>query len=250
MLKEERRQLILEILNKEQKVIASDLINRFMVSEDTIRRDLKELDNQGLIRRVHSGALKIGPPVTDFAQREDLLNDAKIAIAKKALPLIKNNQVIIIDGGTTNLRLVNQLPKTLSATVITNSPPIATALKPYENIEIIMVGGTLYKQSMVNLGPDTIEALSLMRADLYIMGIYNIDSQIGISVPTLNEAFVKRKMASISTEIIGLVTADKIGTASNQIVTPASVLTYLVTEDTVNHNVVKAYQKQHIMVIV
>lgn len=249
MLKEERRQLILDILDKEQKVIASDLINRLGVSEDTIRRDLKELDNQGLLRRVHSGALKIGPSLVDFSVREAFLNDKKLAIAKKALPLIKNNQVIIIDSGTTNLRLVNQLPKTLSATVITNSPPIASALAPYENIEIIMLGGTLYKHSMANLGPDTIEALSLMRADLYIMGIYNIDPQIGISVPTLNEAFVKRKMADISTEVMGLVTADKLGTASNQIVTPVNVLTYLITEDIVSQSVINAYQKQHIIVI-
>lgn len=248
MLKEERQQKILEILNEEQRVIASDLSQRFSVSEDTIRRDLKELDQKELIRRVHSGALKIGPPVTDFEKRQKISNDLKENLAGKALPYIQENTVILIDGSTTNLHLVNLLPLNLKATIITNSPPIAMALAYHEQIEVLMIGGTLYKQSMVNLGIDTVEYLNNIRVDLYIMGIYNIDDQIGISVPSIGEALVKRKMASISTEIMGLVTADKLGTVSNQIIAPADTLTYLVTEN-INPNISKLYTKQKILVV-
>ena len=159
MLKEERQQKILEILDEEQKIIASDLSQRLHVSEDTIRRDLKELDQKKLIRRVHSGALKIGPPVTDFEKRQKISNDLKETLAKKALPYIQENTVILIDGSTTNLQLVNALPINFKATVITNSPPIAMALAYHEQIEVLMIGGTLYKQSMVNLGIDTVEYL-------------------------------------------------------------------------------------------
>ncbi|MBP9478658.1 MAG: DeoR/GlpR transcriptional regulator [Sebaldella sp.] len=248
MLKEERQQKILEILDEEQRVIASDLSQRFSVSEDTIRRDLKELDQKELIRRVHSGALRIGPPVTDFEKRQKISNDSKEILAKKALPYIRENTVILIDGSTTNLHLVNLLPINLKATIITNSPPIAMALAYHEQVEVLMIGGTLYKQSMVNLGIDTIEYLNNIRVDLYVMGIYNIDDQIGISVPSISEALVKRKMISISTEIMGLVTLDKLGTVSNQIIAPANVLTYLVTED-INLNISKLYAKQKIIVV-
>ncbi|CAH0346713.1 DeoR/GlpR family DNA-binding transcription regulator [Bacillus sp. CECT 9360] len=248
MLKEERQQRILQFLNDEHKIIASDLSKRLSVSEDTIRRDLKELDNQGLIKRVHSGALRIGPPVVDFSTRQNIFNEIKINLATKALDFIKEEMVLLIDGATTNLHLVNQLPLSLKATIITNSPPIAMALTNHQHIEVIMIGGTLFKQSMVNLGIDTVESLNTMRADLYIMGIYKIDPHIGISVPSLSEALVKRKMASISTEILGMVTSDKLATISNHIVCPTNHLTYLITEN-VNSEIKSLYDNQGITVI-
>lgn len=248
MLKEERQQRILQILNDEHKVIASDLSKRLSVSEDTIRRDLKELDNQRLIKRVHSGALRIGPPVVDFSTRQNISNEIKINLAKKALDFIKDDMVLLIDGGTTNLHLVNQLPLSIKATVITNCPPIAMALSNHKDIEVIMIGGTLFKQSMVNLGIDTVETLDSIRADLYIMGIYKIDPHIGISVPSLSEALVKRKMASISTEILGMVTSDKLDTISNHIVCPTNNLTYLITEH-VNTDIKTLYENQGIVIV-
>ncbi|GGF27987.1 DeoR family transcriptional regulator [Halobacillus andaensis] len=248
MLKQERQQIIVDILNEEHKVIASDLSKRLSVSEDTIRRDLKELDNQGVIKRVHSGALRKGPPVEDFSTRQEISNETKLNLATKALHLIKDDMVILIDGGTTNLQLVHQLPLSLKATVITNSPPIAMALNNHKDVEVIMIGGTLFKQSMVNLGVDTFEALHTMRADLYIMGIYKIDLQIGISVPSLSEALVKRKMASISTEVLGMVTNDKLDTISNHIVCPTDKLTYLITEQ-IKPDIKKLYEKQRITII-
>ncbi|WP_093194169.1 DeoR/GlpR family DNA-binding transcription regulator [Salimicrobium halophilum] len=248
MLKQERQQKILEILNGEQRVIASDLSQRLFVSEDTIRRDLKELDNKGLIRRVHSGAMRIGPPVVDFSTRKNVMNELKMDLAKKALEFIKEDMVLLIDGGTTNLHFVNQLPLTLKATVITNSPPIAMALTNHNDIEVIMIGGTLFKESMVNLGVNTVEFLDNIRADLYVMGIHKIDPNIGISVPSLGEAEVKRKMASVSNEILAMVTSDKLNTFSNHIVTPASALTYLITDND-QSDILSSYHSQQITVV-
>ncbi|WP_273834237.1 DeoR/GlpR family DNA-binding transcription regulator [Guptibacillus sedimenti] len=248
MLKQERQQKIIDILNEEHKIIASDLSKRLSVSEDTIRRDLKELDSQGVIKRVHSGALRKGPPVQDFTTRKEIYNETKLNLAHKALHYIKDDMVLMIDGGTTNLQLVHQLPLSLKGTLITNSPPIAMALSNHSELEVIMIGGTLFKQSMVNLGIDTYETLNTMRADLYIMGIYNIDPEIGISVPSSSEALVKRKMASISTEVLGMVTNDKLDTVSNHIVSPTDQLTYLITEN-VNADIKRLYEKQGIAII-
>jgi DeoR/GlpR family transcriptional regulator of sugar metabolism len=248
VLKQERQQKILEILNDEQKVIARDLSERLMVSEDTIRRDLKELDNSGLVRRVHSGALRIGPPVVDFSTRKNVQSDVKTDLAEKALDFVKEDMVLLIDGGTTNLNFVNLLPLSLKATVITNSPPIAMALAKHNDIEVIMIGGTLFKESMVNLGIDTVEFLNNIRADLYVMGIHKIDPQIGISVPSLGEAAVKRKMVSVSNEVLSMVTSDKLNTFSNHIVTPANSLTYLIT-DNIQPDIITSYHSQQITVI-
>jgi len=248
MLKEERQQNILEILNSEQKVITSDLSKRLSVSEDTIRRDLKELDTQGLIKRVYSGALRKGPPVVDFFSRQNISSDIKTELANKALCFIEDGQVILIDGSTTNLHLVNQLPLSLEATIITNSPPISMALSNHKNVEVIMLGGILFKESMINLGVQTVESLGTMVADLYIMGIYNIDAEKGISVPTLSECLLKRKMLEVSTERLALVTADKLGAVSNQIICPAEDLVYMVTEN-IDSDIKRLYEEQDIIVI-
>lgn len=248
MLKEERKQKILDILQLEQKVIASDLSKLFDVSEDTVRRDLKELDALGLIKRVHSGALLVGPPVTDFAYRQTLSLDIKTKMAKKALPFLKEESVIIIDGSTTNLALTDVIPQDFRATIITNSPPIAISLSQHKNINVINIGGTFYKQSMINIGVGTYETLKKMRADLYIMGVYNIDTENGTSVPTLEEAEIKRIMTDISTEVLSMITADKFGTVSNHIVGQAEELSYIISEQA-SEKVKKEYGKKNIIVI-
>lgn len=248
MLKEERQQKILDLLNLEQKVIASDLSQVFNVSEDTIRRDLKDLDNQGLIKRVHSGALRVGPPVTDFSFRESIEKDIKKKIATKALPFLKEESVILIDGSTTNLSLVNLIPLDFRATVITNSPPIAVALSQHRNIEVINLGGLFYKQSMINVGVDTYRALINMRADLYVMGIYNIDIDVGSSVPTLQEAQIKKLMSEISTEVLSMITTDKFGTISNHIVGSVEDISYLISDD-IPEKIRKEYNKKNVLLI-
>jgi DeoR/GlpR family transcriptional regulator of sugar metabolism len=235
-------------LDLEQKVIASDLSIRFKVSEDTIRRDLKELDQQGLLKRVHSGALRVGPPLTDFNFREQLFNEKKETLANKALPFLKEDSVIIIDGSTTNLVFAKKIPTDFRATIITNSPPIAVALAQHRNIEVISLGGILYKHSMINIGVETYKALDKIRADLYIMGIYNIDIDDGTSVPTIQEAEIKSKMVAISTEVLSMITSDKFGTVSNQIVGPIDDISFLISEN-IPEKTKKEYSKSKLVLI-
>lgn len=234
MIKEERKRKILSILEEEEKVIATELSRRFSVSEDTIRRDLNELSAQGLLRRVHSGALRVGPPITNFSYRQNLDTDTKQKLAKKALHFLKENSVIIIDGGTTNLELVKLIPIDFTATIITNSPPIAITLANHKNLEVINLGGFFFQESMINVGVDTILSLNQMRADLYVMGLHNINAEVGASVPTLQEAQVKSKMVDISTEVIALVTPNKFGTISNYIVCPPEEISCIITDQLSN----------------
>jgi len=248
MFKEERQQKILDMLEVEKRVYAKELSKIFNVSEDTIRRDLKELDAKGLIKRVYSGALRMGPPVTDFNHRTTVKVDEKNKLAKKAVTYLEEDSIILIDGSTTNLALANAFPSDFTATIITNSPPVSVALSNYRNIEIINIGGQYYKQSMINFGVNAFKNLKDMRADFYIMGIYNIDMEEGTSVPTNQEAEMKRLMTEISTEVLSMVTPDKFGTISNHIVGNVEDITYLFTTE-LSESSSRNYDKQNLIFV-
>ena len=129
LLGEERRELILRWLGAEGKVRASDLALRLRVSLDTVRRDLQELADAGLLRRVHGGALPPSPPGPDsFVERLPDDVAAKAAVAQAAVGLIRPGEVIAISGGTTTLEFARRLPDDLDATVIATNPHIAVAL--------------------------------------------------------------------------------------------------------------------------
>lgn len=243
MLKEERHQLILELLTKEGKLIAKELSSRLDVSEDTIRRDLREMDTMGVLHRVHGGALLKGPPLVKFEEKHNQAPEAKNNIAQTALKLVRNGQVIIIDGGTTTLKLAQQLPFDLKATVITNSPPVAISLSSHAHIEVILLGGRLFKESLVNTGAATIAALESIRADIYIMGAYSVHPHIGISIPDQEESFVKRKMVDVSAETVVLAAAEKLGTESTYVAAFMNSISYLVTEPHVSRDVLVEYEQ-------
>ncbi|WP_106767428.1 DeoR/GlpR family DNA-binding transcription regulator [Paenibacillus faecalis] len=249
MLKEERHQFILELLHKEGKLIATELSARLNVSEDTIRRDLRELSALGALHRVHGGALKKGPSTVKFEEKYKQAPEAKASIAQAALNLVHHDQVLIIDGGTTPLAFAQALPADLKATVITNSPPVAVSLASHANIEVIMLGGNLFKDSLINIGAQTIEELHHIRADLYIMGAYSVHPQIGISIPNREEAFIKRKMVHVSAETVVLAEAHKLGTASTFIVANMDEISYLATEPHVSRDVLAQYEQLGVTVL-
>jgi DeoR/GlpR family transcriptional regulator of sugar metabolism len=249
MLTAERRQFILEVLQREKKVLSSELSTVLKVSEDTVRRDLRELAELNLLHRVHGGALLISPGTASYADRQKQAPQEKEVIARTAAKLVRPGQVVILDGGTTTLQLARHLPLDLQATIITNSPPISIALADHPQIEVVMLGGQLYKKALVNVGAATVEALQMIRADICFLGVCSLHPDVGISVSNLNEAYVKRAMISRSAEIVGLVTAAKLDTAASYVVESIQVLTYLVTAPTVTNEMLTAYQRLGLTVI-
>jgi DeoR/GlpR family transcriptional regulator of sugar metabolism len=242
MLTAERRQFILEILRRDQKVLSSELSAVLNVSEDTIRRDLRELASSGRLKRVHGGALLTSPATASYADRQKQAPKEKEAIARAAAKLVCPGQVVILDGGTTTLQVTRHLPLDLQATIVTNSPPIAIALAEHPYIEVVMLGGQLYKKALVNVGTVTIETLRMIRADLCMLGVCSLHPEVGISVTNLEEAHVKRAMIAGSAEVVGLVTAAKLDTAAPYVVESIHALTYLVTAPTVSDRMLSAYQ--------
>lgn len=242
MLTAERKRFIVEALGRDGKVLAHDLSVELSVSEDTIRRDLRDLAAEGLLQRVHGGALPPSPASGTYYARQQQAPQAKHAIAQAAARLIQNGQVVLLDGGTTNVQVAQHLPHDLHATIITHSPPVAMALSEHPNVDVVMLGGFLYKRALVAVGPATLEALRSVRADVYMLGVSSLHPEVGISTQDLGEAHVKRAMIESSAEVVALASAEKLGTAAPYIVRPLDEITHLITETGVPESILEPYR--------
>jgi DeoR/GlpR family transcriptional regulator of sugar metabolism len=249
MMTAERRRSIMQTLQREGKVYASELSKLWQVSEDTIRRDLRELAAAGELQRVHGGALPRLLAQASFIERQQHSTGAKVDIARAAMHFVRQDQVIILDGGTTPLQVAHHLPRDLRATVITHSPPVALALADYQAIEVILIGGKLYKHELVTVGAATVEAFRNIRADLCFLGIGSIHPAVGMSTFDLDEADVKRAMIASSAEVVALAPAEKLGMVAPYIIGPLSDLTHLVTERSVTSEELAPYQALGITIV-
>lgn len=248
MLKEERQQAIINLLRRDGKVLAADLITRLNVSEDTIRRDLNELAEAGILQRVHGGALPRAPSLP-YEQRVRETDAAKRAMAETAVRLIHDGQLVLMDSGSTVLEVVAHLPPSVRATIVTNSLPVAAALIHHPEIEVHVLGGRLKKDAQAMIGVPVVEALRQFRADLCVLGVCSLHPEIGISLLDVEEAYVKRAMIEQAAEVVAVVGAAKLGTAAPYVIGPLSALTYLVTDNSIEPQVLAPYQEQGIMVV-
>lgn len=233
MLTDERRDLILERLRADGKLVAAELSASLDVSPDTVRRDLRELAEAGLLRRVHGGALPATVGARPYAARREQAPAAKAAIAEATIRLFRDDQVILLDAGTTTLEVARHLPPELTATVVTNSPAVAVALADHPNVDVSVLGGLLDKHAQALVGAATIEALRFIRADVLVLGVCSLHPDVGITVLELEESYVKRAMIANAAEVVAVSAADKLGSAAPYVVGPLDELTYLVTEDSV-----------------
>jgi len=248
MLKEERQQAIIELLRRDGKVLAADLITRLNVSEDTIRRDLNELAEAGILQRVHGGALPRSPSLP-YEQRVRETDAAKRAIAETAARLIHEGQVVFMDSGSTVLEVVAYLPTSLRATIVTNSLPVAAALIHHTEIEVQVLGGRLKKDAQAMVGVPVVEALRHLRADLCLLGVCSLHPDIGISMLDAEEAYVKRAMIEQAAEVVAVAGAAKLGTAAPYVIGPITALTYLVTDASIEQRVLVPYQERGVIVV-
>lgn len=249
MVKEERMGWILERLSLEGKVLATDLTSVLGVSEDTIRRDLRELAALRRVRRVHGGALPSSPMASNYAVREHQSVPEKRAIAAKAASLVNNGMVVFLDGGTTNVHVAENLPPGLHVSVITNSIPVAAVLSDHASIEVLLLGGKVLHSSRVTLGSETVDAVRTYRADLLLLGACALDRAAGITVPHVEEASVKRAMIAASNRVVGLATAEKLSTAMACVVGAITELDAIVTEQTTSADLLEPFRNAGIEII-
>ncbi len=245
----ERRQLILGRLAADGKVVAAQLAGELAVSEDTIRRDLRELAAQGLVQRVHGGALPPAPSTGPFERRRETAAAAKAELAVAALEALAGAQVVILDGSTSNLEVARRLPPERDCTVLTNSPPIAAALAGHPCAEVVMIGGRLDKVAQVTVGAAAIEFIRSVRADACLLGLCALHPDVGISTNELEEAYVKRAMVAASADVIALATTDKLRAAGPYLVAPVADLSQLIAESDAPDELLDPYRAAGVSVM-
>jgi DeoR/GlpR family transcriptional regulator of sugar metabolism len=214
MLTTERKALILDTLAKTGRVVAKEFSEKLSLSEDTIRRDLRELAAEGLLQRVHGGALPASKALADLPTRRQVSPDDKAAIAKAAAAMVKNGQIIFLDGGTSAVAVARALPSDLRATVATHSPDVVVALLGHPGVEVELVGGRIYKHSNVAVGSVAMEAISSIRADIYFMGVTGVHVDHGLTTGDREEAAIKRLISRQCAETIVLGSREKLGAVS------------------------------------
>jgi DeoR/GlpR family transcriptional regulator of sugar metabolism len=243
MLTSHRKQHILDVLRRTGQVVAKDLSQQLALSEDTIRRDLRELAAEGLLQRVHGGALPASPAVGDFAARLNLATDEKKMIGKAAAAMVQPGQVVILDGGTTAVQIARHFAPELRATIVTHSPTIALELLEYREIEVILIGGKLFKHSVVSVGAPAIEAIGRIHADTYFMGVTGIHPKFGLTTGDFEEAHVKRALSASAAETIVLGSSEKLNAVSPYVIAPMSEITGMIVAAETKAKLLAPYAK-------
>ena len=230
MLAAQRRDAILDRLRTDGRVIARDLAEELGTSEDTVRRDLRDLAAAGLCQRVYGGALPASPAVADYRARQSVGTASKQAVAATAAALVRPGATVLLDGGTTALAVASALSPDLRATVVTHSPTVAAALVEHPSVEVFVIGGRLFKHSAVTCGAAAVEALAGVQADLFLLGVTGVHPTAGLTTGDPDEAAMKRTLAGRAGETYVLASAEKIGAASPYTVLPLAEVSGVVTD--------------------
>lgn len=211
----ERREKIVQMLKEQKSVIAKDLVHLFQVSIDTIRRDLSILEDKGLIKRTHGGAIlptKVRVrPAKDSTVRD--IGEGNIyynAIAKKAVSYINDNDTVYITSASVGYLMTKYLPTNISYTVITNSIVIADELRVYDNIELFIVGGKLRRKGCT-VDSSAVNFIRNLRFDIAFLTGAGISADFGLSNATFETASYQKAVAEVSNKKICLVPHPKMG---------------------------------------
>lgn len=253
MLKEQRKRKILDLIETNSQVQITQLVELFDVSDMTIRRDLQDLDQRGLLKRIHGGAVSlrrqkksIEPPIMERSEDQ---KSEKRQIAKKVVSLIQDGEKIFLGSGTTTLAVAEELKNHQNLTVITNAVTIINTLIPAAQITIIGLGGFLRRSEMSMIGHFTEAALANLQVDKVIIGIRGIDLEHGLTSDDLQELITDQAILKIGKEVIVAADHTKFGYVAAIRTAPITTATCFVTDDKVPDAMVDAIQKLGIRVI-
>jgi DeoR/GlpR family transcriptional regulator of sugar metabolism len=248
MLKKERQAHILQQINIHNKVLSSDLSVQMNVSEDTIRRDLQDLDEEGKLTKVHGGALSKSFHFTIENQNIYQHVEKKI-IAHKAVKLIKDGMFVILSGGTTIRELVKLLPPELIATFITPSIPIALELLEHPNAEVIFIGNKLMKNAQMAVGAAVVQKLAGVKADICFLGTNSIDPEHGITDLEWEIIEVKKAMIQASKKTVSLAISEKLNSVQRLSVCSIEDVDILITELNPSESKLQQYKQKDLLII-
>lgn len=248
--KEERHIEILHQLDMHNRVLLSDLSNMLHVSTDTVRRDITELDQLKKLKKVHGGAISLAFNISGKISEHNIYAaESKIIIAKKAAQLIKNNQVVLISGGTTNIELIRHLSQKLVATFFTPSLPIAAELLAYPNIEVIFIGGKLSKESQITMGGHAINTLAEMKVDICFLGTGYLDPINGLTEFDWEVVQMKKAMINASKKLYSLTISEKLNSMQRYKICETQTIDTLITELNPDDERLAPYTSQNIKIL-
>jgi DeoR/GlpR family transcriptional regulator of sugar metabolism len=237
MLKEERHLYIQNKIRSEGKVLLTEICQEMSVSDDTIRRDLQELEKEGILTKVHGGAIanqailpSAAQSADDFSSIQQSPHD-KEALVMKASELLEDGDTLLMSGDALTVTMVKNLPRTIRLTVFTNSLTVAMALADKPLIQTVMLGGNVLPETQMTVGTALMKSLHSMEAKWLVTGNVHIDPQTGLTVSSREEALLLKEMRRRTKQWLVIAEPDKLNTAANQPVGSLGDVSILVVPD-------------------
>ncbi|GEP96613.1 DeoR/GlpR family DNA-binding transcription regulator [Chitinophaga cymbidii] len=249
MIKEERHKLIMREINLHNKVLSNDLSALMGVSEDTVRRDLKELVEEGQVIKVHGGAISKSLATPFMKDSTVYAQESKQLIAGKTLSLIKKDMVVLTEGGTTMLEFARAIPDHVTVTFFTISPQVAIMLSEKSNLEVITIGGKLCKNANLHTGSSVINQLSEIRADLCLLGANGFSVEDGLTDVDWEIVQVKKAIVRSARKTAVLCISEKLNSSRRLKICDLNQVDYLVTELSPEHPLMSSYKNESLTVL-
>lgn len=253
---EERHQQILNLLNEKQSVTNQEIQELFGVSYDSAKRDLRLLEEQGLLKRTHGGAIPVRnvgfrPGVGNLTAKERVVEvyPNYLAIAKRAVQMIDKNDVVFITSAGIGYLMASNLPEDLSCTVVTNSISIADTLRNNTNITLLMLGGEVQPNGNVYDG-FAIDMLKRLRLDKSFITSACISAEFGLSIQRNRNLSIYDAIIASSRKVIGLYPKEKMGFDSVVSLCPVTALNTLITDDDASEEDLVKIEEQGVEIIV
>ena len=251
ILAEIRRREMLEILNAQGHATVTELCGHFQVSPATIRNDLNELEAMKYLKRTHGGALSLGTSLElTSSEKVELHIQEKQAIAKMALPFIRQGQVIAIDTGTTTFELARLVSGVKGVTVITNDLKIALFLEENSQNSVIFLGGTVRRKFHCTVGRSVLDQMDQLFVDTVFLATNAMDIERGLSTPSIDTADVKRKILHNARARILLADSSKIARESLARFATIDEMDVLITDAGADAEFIRQVQAQNVRVII
>jgi DeoR family fructose operon transcriptional repressor len=256
LLSTDRRHRILEIVNDRRSISVDELSDYFPVSPITIRRDLDKLAHEGMLRRVHGGAMALGDIIMAPRASEQYANltEDQIRIGKEASTRIADGDFIIIESGSTCIALVKHLGEKSHLKIVTVSPRIVMLLadltEKYNNdFEIVSSGGVLHVYQNILSGPHTRNLFESIKVDMAFVSVTAIDIEAGITADSVYEAEITRTiLETCSKKNIGLIYSSKFGKTSFVKVASIDILDEIITDSKIDGDILDQYAERGIKI--
>lgn len=251
-LKEERQQRILEIARGNRQVTVADLSDRFDVSEVTIRRDLRDLAEQGVLRRAHGGAVVAvpAPPEPPVVQRMGRVESCKECIGRAAAALVADGDSVFIGSGSTTTYVARHLVERRELTVVTNALNVATELATAGGVTVVVTGGMMRASELSLIGHITEQALREVRVEKVILGMQAIDLEAGMTNDYLPEVMTDRTTIQMASELIVVADHTKFGKVASAYIAPVERVTTIVTDAGIDPEKVARLEAMGVQVII